>query len=204
MLRKLVSLATLSLALVTTQAFAEPAVDQPAPAFSAKAADGSTINLASLKGKTVVLEWTNHECPFVKKHYDKSGNIPALQKEFTAKGIVWLQVVSSAPGKQGYVDNTAAIKVNKDRNAVPTNTILDPEGTLAKLYGAQTSPHFFIINDKGVLVYKGGVDSTPSNKPEDIPAATNYVREALTAVASNKKVPNASTKPYGCSIKFAS
>lgn len=204
MLRKLTTLVALTCALVTSQAFAEPAVDQAAPAFSAKAADGSTIDLATFKGKTVVLEWTNHECPFVKKHYDKSGNIPGLQKEFTTKGIVWLQVVSSAPGKQGYVDGAAAIKVNKERNAVPTNTILDPDGTLAKLYGAQTSPHFFIINDKGVLVYKGGVDSTPSNKPEDIPAATNYVREALTAIAGGKKVPNSSTKPYGCSIKFAS
>jgi peroxiredoxin len=204
MLRKLTTLAALTFALVATQAQAEPVVDQAAPAFSAKTADGKTIDLASFKGKTVVLEWTNHDCPFVKKHYDKSGNIPALQKEFTAKGITWLQVVSSAPGKQGYVDGAAAIKVNKDRNAVPTNTILDPEGTLAKLYGAQTSPHFFIINDKGVLVYKGGVDNVASNKPEDIAGATNYVRESLSAIAAGKKVPNPSTKPYGCSIKFAS
>ncbi len=203
MLRKLSTLAALTFALVATQVQAEPTIDQAAPAFSAKTADGKTIDLASLKGKTVVLEWTNHDCPFVKKHYDKSGNIPGLQKEFTAKGITWLQVVSSAPGKQGYVDGAAAIKVNKDRNAVPTNTILDPEGTLAKLYGAQTSPHFFIINDKGVLVYKGGVDSVASNKPEDIAGATNYVRETLGAIAAGKKVPNPSTKPYGCSIKFA-
>jgi hypothetical protein len=113
-------------------------------------------------------------------------------------------VISSAEGKQGYVDGATAIKLNKERNAVPTNTILDPEGTLAKLYGAQTSPHFFIINDKGTLVYKGGIDNIPSNKAEDIAGATNYVREALNAVASGKKIPNPSTKPYGCSIKFAS
>lgn len=204
MLRKLASIATLALALTTTMAFAEPTIDQAAPTFTAKAADGSTIDLANLKGKTVVLEWTNNECPFVKKHYDNSGNIPALQKEFTGKGIVWLQVLSSAPGKQGYVDGAGAIKLNKDRKAAPTNTILDPDGTLAKLYGAQTTPHFFIINDQGVLVYKGGVDSTPSTKAEDIPSATNYVREALAAIASGKKAPNPSTKPYGCSIKFAS
>jgi len=203
MLRKLTTLATLAFALIATHVQADATLDQPAPAFSGKTADGKTIDLASLKGKTVVLEWTNHECPFVKKHYDKSGNIPALQKEFTAKGIVWLQVISSAPGKQGNVDSATAIKLNKDRSAVPTNTLLDPEGTLAKLYGAQTSPHFFIINDKGVLVYKGGVDSVASNKPEDIAGATNYVRESLNAIAAGQKVPNPSTKPYGCSIKFA-
>jgi hypothetical protein len=191
-------------ALISSAAMAEPAVDQAAPTFTGKTVDGKTIDLASLKGKTVVLEWTNHECPFVVKHYDKSSNIPNLQKEFTAKDVVWLQVISSAKGKQGHVDAAGAIKVNKERGAAPSNTILDAEGTLAKLYGAQTSPHFFIINDKGVLVYKGGVDSIPSKKPEDIPAATNYVREALIAVAAGKKVPNPSTKPYGCSIKFAS
>jgi len=203
-LRKIVTRATLAIALVSGSAMAEPAVDQAAPNFVAKTADGKSVDLASLKGKTVVLEWTNNECPFVKKHYDKSGNIPSLQKEFTRKGVVWLQVISSAEGKQGYVDGATAIKLNKERNAVPTNTILDPEGTLAKLYGAQTSPHFFIINDKGILVYKGGIDSIQSNKAEDIPSATNYVREALNAITSGKKVPNPSTKPYGCSIKFAS
>ena len=203
LLRKFATSALVALAFIGINAMAEPAVDQPAPAFSAKTADGKTLDLASLKGKTVVLEWTNNECPFVVKHYDKSSNIPGLQKEFTNKGIVWLQVISSAEGKQGYVDGAGAIKVNKDRNATPTNTLLDPQGTLAKLYGAQTSPHFFIINDKGNLVYKGGIDSIPSSKAEDIPKATNYVREALNALADGKKIPNASTKPYGCSIKFA-
>jgi peroxiredoxin len=206
MLRRITALTafiSLSLTLITTQVQADATIDQAAPLFSAKTADGNTIDLASLKGKTVVLEWTNHDCPFVKKHYDKSGNIPALQKEFTAKGVTWLQIISSAPGKQGHVDGAAAIKLNKDRNAAPTNIILDPEGTVAKLYGAQTTPHFFIINDKGTLVYKGGVDSVPSNKPEDIAGATKYVRESLEAIAAGKKVPNPSTKPYGCSIKFA-
>ncbi|MET0356431.1 MAG: redoxin domain-containing protein [Cellvibrio sp.] len=204
LLRKLATSALATLAFVGMTAIDEPALDQPAPAFTAKTADGKNLDLASLKGKTVVLEWTNNECPFVVKHYDKSNNIPGLQKEFTGKGVVWLQVISSAQGKQGHLDGAGAIKANKDRNSAPTNTLLDPQGTLAKLYGAQTSPHFFIINDKGVLVYKGGIDSVPSSKAEDIPGATNYVREALTAIASGKKVPTASTKPYGCSIKFAS
>ncbi|RYY76432.1 MAG: redoxin domain-containing protein [Gammaproteobacteria bacterium] len=204
LLRKFATSALVALAFIGINTMAEPVVDQPAPAFTAKTADGKTLNLESLKGKTVVLEWTNHECPFVIKHYDKSDNIPALQKEFTAKGIVWLQVISSAVGNQGYVEGESAIKINQHRGAAPTNTILDPEGTLGKLYGAQTTPHFFIINDKGVLVYKGGIDSIASARPQDIPKATNYVREALNAVASGKKVANASTKPYGCSVKFSS
>ena len=202
LLRKFATSALVALAFIGINAMAEPAVDQPAPAFTAKTADGKTLDLASLKGKTAVLEWTNHECPFVIKHYDKSNNIPELQKEFTAKGVVWLQVISSAVGNQGYVEGESAIKINQHRGSAPTNTLLDPEGTLGKLYGAQTTPHFFIINDKGVLVYKGGIDSIASARPQDIPKATNYVREALNAVASGKKVANASTKPYGCSVKF--
>jgi AhpC/TSA family len=205
-IRKLIKIAIAStvVALVSSQVLAEPVVDKAAPAFSGKAADGSTINLADYKGKTIVLEWTNHQCPYVVKHYDKSGNIPQLQKDYTAKGIVWLQVISSAEGKQGYVDGAGAIKANKDRGAAPTNTILDPQGAIGKLYAAQTSPHIFIINPEGTLVYKGGIDSIKSNKPEDIPKATNYVREALDALADGKKVPNPSTAPYGCSIKYAS
>jgi len=198
-----VALASLAFALVSTQAIAEPVVDKAAPTFSGKAADGSTINLADLKGKTVVLEWTNHDCPYVVKHYDKSGNIPALQKEAAAQGVVWLQVISSAPGKQGNVDGATAISLNKKRGATPANTILDPEGTIGKLYNAQTSPHFFIINPEGTLVYKGGVDSIKTANEADIPKAKPYVKEALEALAAGKKVPNPSTAPYGCSIKYA-
>jgi hypothetical protein len=195
--------AGIALALAAFQAHAEPVVDQPAPTFYAPTADGGTVNLAALRGKTVVLEWTNHECPFVKKHYE-SGNIPQLQKEAAAQGVVWLQVISSAPGKQGHVDGPAALKLNESRGAKPAYTLLDPDGKLGKLYVAQTSPHLFIINPEGVLVYKGGIDSIASNKQEDIPKATNYVRESLVALNAGKKVPNPSTKPYGCSIKYAS
>lgn len=194
--------AGLAFAFVSLQAQAEQAIDQPAPTFYGKTAEGGTVNLGALKGKTVVLEWTNHECPFVKKHYE-SGNIPQLQKEAAAQGVVWLQVISSAPGKQGYVDGPTAIKLNESRGAKPAYTILDPEGKIGKLYGAQTSPHLFIINTDGVLVYKGGIDSIQSAKQEDIAKATNYVRESLAALAVGKKLPNPSTKPYGCSIKYA-
>ncbi len=196
--------AGLALSFTALAALAEPVVGKAAPAFTAKTADGETVDLASLKGKTVVLEWTNHQCPYVVKHYDKSGNIPKLQKEATDDGIVWLQVISSAPGKQGHVDGATALQLNKDRGAAPSEVVLDPEGAIGKLYAAQTSPHLFIINPQGVLEYKGGIDSIKSNKEENIPKATNYVREALDALAAGKKIPNPSTAPYGCSIKYAS
>ncbi len=190
--------------MAVVPAWAEAIIDKPAPAFSGAAADGSTINLADLKGKTVVLEWTNNECPYVKKHYDLSGNIPALQKAATADGVVWLQIISSAPGKQGHVDAATALSLNEQRGAVPSNVIFDTDGTIGKLYNAQTTPHMFVINAEGTLVYKGGIDSIKSNKAEDIPKAVPYVKEALEAVKAGSKVPNSSTAPYGCSIKYAS
>lgn len=204
MLRKLLQLAAvgLSFGLLPMTASANPAIGQPAPAFAATAADGSSISLAGLRGKTVVLEWTNHDCPFVKKHYE-SGNIPTLQKEAAAKGYVWLQVISSAPGKQGHVDGATAIRLNKERGATPANTLLDPEGKLGRLYGAQTSPHLFIIDPAGTLLYKGGIDSIPSAKKEDLTRADNYVRLAFADLAAGRKIAQASTQPYGCSIKYA-
>lgn len=202
----LLKITTASLALVfaSSLAMAEPIINKPAPAFSGKAADGSTINLADLKGKTVVLEWTNHDCPYVKKHYDQSSNIPALQKDATGKEVVWLQVISSAPGQQGNVDGATAISLNEKRGAAPTNTILDPEGTIGKLYNAKTTPHMFVINAEGTLVYKGGIDSIKTTNPADIPKAIPYVKEALEALSAGKEIPNPSTAPYGCSVKYAS
>lgn len=184
-------------------AAAEPVVGQPAPTFVGKTANGKSVDLAALKGKTVVLEWTNHECPFVKKHYD-SGNIPRLQQEATGKGIVWVQIISSAPGKEGHVDGATALELNARRGAAPTYTVLDPEGAVGKLYGAKTSPHLFIVDPQGVLVYKGGIDSIPSADPADIAKAENYVKSALEALASGKKIAHASTQPYGCTVKYGS
>jgi hypothetical protein len=191
----------ITLAFSSLSAIAAPSVDQPAPNFTANTADGKTLELSSLHGKTVVLEWTNHDCPFVKKHYE-SGNIPRLQQDAKAKGVVWLQVISSAPGKQGYVDGPTAIKLNASRNAAPANVILDPEGKLGQLYGAQTTPHIFIIDAKGTLVYKGGIDSIASPDKADIAKAQPYVTDALNELAAGKKIANASTKPYGCSVKY--
>lgn len=192
----------LSLGFVALSAGANPVLGQPAPAFTATTADGAALALSSLRGKTVVLEWTNHDCPFVKKHYE-SGNIPSLQKDAAAKGYVWLQVISSAPGKQGHVDGATAIRLNKERGATPANTLLDPEGKLGRLYGAQTSPHLFIIDPAGTLIYKGGIDSIPSAKKEDLAKADNYLRLAFADLAAGRKIAQASTQPYGCSIKYA-
>ena len=197
------ALASLALAWLPLTTQAAATIDQAAPAFSGKGADGRTINLSDYKGKTVVLEWTNHDCPFVKKHYD-GGNIPKLQKEAAAKGVVWLQVISSAPGEQGQVDGPTAIKINGYRDSKPAGTVLDADGTIGKLYGAKTTPHLFIVDPEGKLVYKGGIDSIPSSNPADIAKADNYVSSALTALAAGKKVANPSTQPYGCSVKYAS
>ncbi|RZI82725.1 MAG: redoxin domain-containing protein [Rubrivivax sp.] len=197
------ALASLALAFTPLAAHAEAIIDQAAPAFVGKGADGATINLAAYRGKTVVLEWTNHDCPFVKKHYE-SGNIPRLQRDAAAHGVVWLQVISSAPGEQGQVDGPTARKINDYRGASPTATLLDPEGKVGKLYGAKTTPHLFVIDPQGKLVYKGGIDSIASTNPADISKAENYVSSALSAVAAGKKVANPSTQPYGCSVKYAS
>lgn len=199
--RRPLLLATALLA-ATGLARAEAQLDQAAPAFSARSADGKTVDLASLKGKTVVLEWTNHDCPYVKKHYS-SGNIPSLQKDATAKGVVWLQVISSAPGEQGFVEGAQAIELNGKRGAAPSNTLLDPTGQLGRLYGAQTTPHIYIVNPLGQLVYKGGIDSIATNKVDDLPQAEPYVKLALGELAAGRKPNPANTKPYGCSVKYA-
>ncbi len=191
--------ATLAL---SPSALASVELAKPAPAFSAAGADGKPVKLAAYKGKTVVLEWTNHDCPYVKKHYD-SGNIPKLQAEAAGKGVVWLQVVSSAPGKQGHIDGATAQALNGKRGARPAGTVLDADGKVGKLYGALTTPHIFIIDPEGQLVYKGGIDSIDSADQADLPKAENYVTSALTALASGKAIQKASTKPYGCGIKYA-
>lgn len=191
------------LAVLTLPALAHAVanVDAPAPAFTATAADGRTVSLADFKGKTVVLEWTNHDCPYVRKHYGSS-NMQRQQKAATAQGVVWLQVISSAPGQQGFVDGATAQKLNADRGAAPTATLLDPKGDLGRLYGAQTTPHLYVIKGDGTLAYKGGIDSIASADPADIAKAEPYVTEALAAVAASRQVEKASTRPYGCSVKY--
>lgn len=188
--------------LMTATAHAAPEVGKPAPDFSAVDSNGKTHKLTGYRGKIVVLEWTNDGCPYVKKHYG-SGNMQSLQKEAAAKGIVWLTIISSAPGKQGYVDGAQANELTKSRGAAPTAVLLDPEGAVAHLYDARTTPHMFIVNKDGTLVYMGGIDDKPTSNPDDIPSAKNYVRVALDEVLAGKPVAEAVTRPYGCSVKYA-
>lgn len=179
-----------------------PKVGQPAPAFSAVDLDGKTRSLAEFKGKYVVLEWHNQGCPFVKKHYD-SGNMQKLQKELTGKGAVWLSIISSAPGKQGYVTPAEEKSFLAEKQAAPTTVLFDPEGTVGKTYGAKTTPHMFVIDDKGVLVYAGAIDDNPSADAADAATAKNFVRAAYDEASAGKPVTTSSTAPYGCGVKYS-
>jgi hypothetical protein len=176
-------------------------VGKPAPAFTGTDTNGKTINLSDYAGKTVVLEWTNPKCPFVEKHYG-SGNMQALQKKYTAQGVVWLSVNSSAAGKEGNMSAADANQVISEVGAAPTAYILDPTGEIGHLYDARTTPDMFVINGEGTLVYAGAIDSNDSFKPETIEGATNYVAAALDALAAGKPIETAQTKPYGCGVKY--
>ncbi|OKH52327.1 thioredoxin family protein [Calothrix sp. HK-06] len=178
-------------------------VGAPAPAFTAVDSNGKTHNLSDFKGKTVVLEWTNHECPFVKKHYE-SNNMQALQKEKTGKGVVWLSIISSAPGQQGNVTPQKANELTKTRNANPTAVLIDADGKVGKLYQARTTPHMYVIDKNGVLQYTGGIDDNSSKNPQDAKTANNYVRAAVDSVLNGEPVKTSTTQPYGCSVKYAS
>lgn len=201
--RRTLLLAGLITTTAASTAFATPVLDAPAPAFQALTAEGKPIQLAELKGKTVVLEWTNHDCPYVRKHYGAS-NLQSQQKAATAQGVVWLQVISSAPGEQGHVDGPTALKLNQSRGAAATAVLLDPKGEIGRAYAAKTTPHLFIIRPDGRLAYKGGIDSIASADVADIAKAKQYVPAALADVAAGRAVAEASTRPYGCSVKYAS
>ncbi len=176
-------------------------VGEAAPNFSLAGADGKTHSLADYKGKTVVLEWTNAECPFVKKHYSQ-GNMQGLQKTYTGKDVVWLSINSSAPGKQGSLDTASATALIKEKGAAATQLLLDGKGDVGRLYEAKTTPHMYIVDKSGKLAYAGGIDSEPSADPADIATATPYVKNALDELLAGKSVTTAVTKPYGCSIKY--
>ena len=201
-LNRLASLVLLSGALIlTVPAMAAPEVGKPAPDFTATDSNGKTVKLSDQRGKIVVLEWTNHDCPFVKKHYG-SGNMQALQQEAGQQGIVWWSVISSAPGKQGHVSPQEANELTRSRKAVPSAVLLDPEGRVGQLYGARTTPHMYIIDPQGKLVYMGAIDDKPSTNPADVATANNYVRTALKAAQQGQSVEPAVTQPYGCSVKY--
>ena len=186
---------------VGTDAFASPQTGTSAPGFTAVDSKGKRHTLAAYKGKTVVLEWTNHECPYTVKHY-ATGNMQALQKAATESGAIWLTVVSSRPGSQGHVEALEADKLTDDRNAHPTAVLLDPAGDLGKLYGARVTPHMYVIDPSGMLIYMGAIDDQPTANHASVKGARSYVREALDAVAAGRPVAVASTRPYGCTVKY--
>lgn len=176
-------------------------IGEPAPAFTAVDSNGKTVSLADFAGKTVVLEWTNHGCPYVQKWYH--GGMQALQKDATGKGAVWLTVLSSAPGEQGHVDGATANRMMKEQGAAPTHYLLDYEGKVGRAYGAQVTPHMYVVSPDGKLAYMGGIDSIASSDVNDIPKAEPLARLAIDAVTAGKPVGKPQTRPYGCSVKYA-
>lgn len=186
----------------TTAAEAQTVVDQKAPAFSLAGIDGKMYSLADFKGKYVVLEWNNFDCPFVKKFYG-AGKMQELQKEYTAKGVVWLTICSSAEGKQGYYEADALKGMVSDRKLSSTAYLRDPDGKVGKLYGAKTTPHMFVINPDGVLIYAGAIDDKPSTDPADLASASNYVTASLNMAMAGKPLTVKSTTSYGCGVKYA-
>lgn len=176
------------------------AVGQAAPDFSAFDTAGKPHKLSNFKGKHVVLEWTNPGCPFVRKHY--GGNMQGLQKEFTAKGVVWLAINSTEEGSADYLAPAKLAGWVGEMQAAPTATLMDAPGNIGQLYGAKTTPHMYIVSPAGVLVYAGAIDSVPSAKADDIKTATNYVRQGLNEALAGKPLSMAQSRPYGCSVKY--
>src|SRR4051812_11961806 len=196
-------LITLLTTIAASAVFAaeSPRVGSAAPTFSVADTKGKTHSLADYKGKWVVLEWFNPECPFVKKHYG-SGNMQKLQQEYRGKGVVWLSIDSSAPGKEGNLTPDNAGKTMSEFKMTSTALLLDQDGKAGQAYGAKNTPHMFIINPEGKIVYEGAIDSKPTANPADIATANNYVKAALDEAMAGKPVSNAVTKPYGCSVKY--
>jgi peroxiredoxin len=189
--------------LISTALFAadSPPVGSTAPDFSVTDSKGKTQSVSQYKGKHVVLEWFNPECPFVKKHYG-SGNMQKLQEEFTGKGVVWLTIDSSAPGLEGNLTAEQAEKKIAEWKTKQSALLLDPDGKAGRTYGAKNTPHMFVINPEGKIIYEGAIDSKATPNPADIAGSTNYVKVALDESLGGKPVSNATTKPYGCSVKY--
>lgn len=187
--------------VLTRPAEASVANGAQAPNFSAIDATGARRSLSDYAGRTVVLEWTNDGCPYVRKHYN-GGNMQATQRAATAQDVVWLSIISSAPGEQGYADGARALSIAQAASAAPTAILLDPDGAVGHLYGARTTPHMFVINGEGVIVYQGAIDDRPSTAASSLEGATNYVLAALADLRAGRAVQTAQTVPYGCSVKY--
>ena len=192
----------LAAALVPVSSAAQAVVGSQAPNFTATDSQGQTHSLNEYRGKYVVLEWHNHDCPYTKKHY-VSGNMEALQKEWTAKGVVWFTVISSAPGQQGYMTDTQENEYLEKMHADPTAVLIDPQGKLGHLFGAKTTPEMYVIDPEGKLIYEGAIDNRPTPDVSDIQGADNYLSDALTEAMAGKPVEHPYTRSYGCSVKYA-
>lgn len=188
---------------ISGAALAGAKVDNAAPNFDLVNSQGEQVSLSDYAGKYVVLEWTNHKCPYVEKHYG-SDNMQELQRKYTDKDVVWLSIISSAPGKQGYVEADEANMLTETRNAAPSHVLFDPQGDVGKMYGAKTTPHMYIIDPDGQLRYAGAIDSIKSANPADIAKADNYLDMGLTALLAGGEVEKKMTAPYGCSVKYKS
>ena len=191
-----------ALAVIAAPASAAAVVGKPAPNFKAADVNGKAVSLSDFRGKTVVLEWNNPECPFVKKHYG-SGNMQKAQAAAARDGVVWLTINSGAPGKQGHVSGAQAKALLAKAGARPTAYLLDPQGVVGKAYGAKTTPHMYIVNKAGTLVYAGGIDDKPTPRPADINGARNHVLAALSELKAGKAVSVATSRPYGCAVKYS-
>jgi hypothetical protein len=188
---------------IAAPAYSAAVVGQKAPEFTAKDATGKTVNLADFKGKTVVLEWVNPGCPYVRKHYG-AGNMQSTQKDAADKGVVWLAINSTDTQHPDYLAPAALQSWMTEQKAAATHTVMDESGKIGQQYAARTTPHMYIINAQGNLIYAGGIDSIASANPADIKTATNYVKQSLGEVAAGKPISSANTKPYGCSVKYKS
>lgn len=191
-----------ALAVIAAPAAAAPVVGQAAPDFTLPAANGEAVSLSDFRGKTVVLEWNNPECPFVRKHYG-SGNMQRTQATARRDGAVWLTINSSAPGKQGHMSGAQADARLAATGSSPTAYLLDPQGRVGRAYGARTTPHMYIVNASGTLVYAGGIDDKPTANPADIPGARNHVLAALAEIRAGRPVSVSTSRPYGCNVKYA-
>ncbi|MBA2965461.1 MULTISPECIES: thioredoxin family protein [Ramlibacter] len=187
--------------LLATGARAAPAVGTPAPDFELRDTSGKPVRLADFRGQHVVLEWTNPGCPYVRKHYD-SGNMPATQRYATGRGVVWLSINSTERASYDWREPAQLVAWQKERQAASTALLMDEDGVAGKAYGARTTPHLYIVDPQGRLVYAGGIDSIPSSNPDDIRKATNYVRVGLDEALAGKPLTTAVSRPYGCSIKY--
>ena len=201
--RSLLIASASGLALATPlTTWAAASVGQPAPGFTLNDTAGKPVRLADFKGRAVVLEWNNPGCPFVRKHYQ--GNMQALQKEAAAQGVVWLAINSTETASGDYLSPAQLARWMQDKQAAPTATLMDEDGTAGRAYGARVTPHMYIVSAQGTLVYAGGIDSIPSARVDDIPKATNFVRQALAEIKAGKPVSVANSQAYGCSVKYKS